>query len=792
MTLISFIVAYLVGGFTLIPLIIFLIWYLSAKAPETEEEIQESEKRQDEIEDSKNGLPEGYGRLRANEYHYKSDLNVQTTHSDWLTVTQELYPLPQVHPNLFKSNGSYNDQTSDLANANGFIQKGQDSTTSNDESNTSKELNQVRKKNRFYAVLRHGNLFLYKDSDIDNVQHVIVLSNYMVTLWPRNLEDAKLFTKQTAICLLKKDVRRPGSSSGPNTLSSKELKFLLHKGSKKMALPAGSYFLYGDTNELKEDWYFSLLRATTDPTTSENDPDKDLNPYFFAQPLFFYTKDIIDLIQTTYSTENQLNTMWLNAIIGRLFLSVYKTKAFNIAIRKKVEEKLRKIRTPGFLDELRVGHLNVGNSAPFITCPKLRQLSPDGTLEAEFVVDYSGRMSVAIATKVVLNLGSHFKQREFDVNLQVTLAELHGKMILHIKPPPSNRIWYCFTSMPQMNLHIEPVVSSRSINYNLVTNTIEKKFKEAIKTSLVYPFMDDLVFFNSSKEVFRGGIWDHRYQKHATMKSSKNKEESEDKKTSDSDNSEKSVSKKDSVDISQPEEKQVTPSTQKDPSVKSFSGPTNFQNEVTYSRSDDEDEGDFSHAATQIKNGVTSSVFKIKKWYNKKTSNTGKQLSSSQGSSMSNAGPQMISSRRKREPESPQSTENSEVKSQHDVTDTPQSASSAMFFSDKIRQTVPMNEDTALTYGERNTYGYHKESWATNEATDHQVSLADSDGKSHNSTEAPIHTQVEVSSVTSDINSISATSQVHRRRKEPPPPLPPRRYKSDLKKKKLPPPKTES
>lgn len=64
------------------------------------------------------------------------------------------------------------------------------------------QVRQSLKKHRYFGVLKHGNLFLYKDQTIKDVKHVIVLGNYFVSIWPRNLPEPLLFTKYTAIALI--------------------------------------------------------------------------------------------------------------------------------------------------------------------------------------------------------------------------------------------------------------------------------------------------------------------------------------------------------------------------------------------------------------------------------------------------------------------------------------------------------------------------------------------------------------------------------------------------------------
>ncbi|KAK6457088.1 putative integral membrane protein conserved region-domain-containing protein [Scheffersomyces xylosifermentans] len=344
-----------------------------------------------------------------------------------------------------------------------------------------------QKKHRYYAILKHGNLFLYKDETLKDVKHVIVLSSYFISMWPRDLPDGQLFTKSSAIAMVK--------SSKLNTLTSRE-----------ESAPKGSFFLYTDINADKEDWYFTLVRATK--LTTNSDLHEVIDPQVYAKTLHFQTKHMIDLIQTLYSSEGQLQTKWFNALIGRLFLSLQGTKTLENYLHTKIAKKLNKIKTPGFLDKFSIKSIYPGDSAPFLTYPSLKEISPDGTVLVSVYLTYHGNLSLQIATKVNINLGARFKTREVDLLLNITLSKLEGPILIKIKPPPSERLWYTFETEPIMNLKIEPIISSRQMTYNIITNSIEKKFKEAIKDSLVLPHWDDIVFYDTMDEIYRGGIWD--------------------------------------------------------------------------------------------------------------------------------------------------------------------------------------------------------------------------------------------------------------------------------------------
>lgn len=493
----TFLAVYLFGGLTFVPLVCVVLLYLHVKL-EKLRDIAEDKKHEkyrlarDDIDpDLKAGAmmePEG----------------VHVAKKGWVTVTKEYY---YHHTEL---------QTPPIASE----------TSKQDPGNQPpKELNedqipqrsQLRKRDRYYGILKHGNLFLYRDdSRNSDLIHAISLQKSFVTLWPRNpaqeMSDASLFTKRTCVCLLKKglvslneDGNLTFSPSLTTPLTGKEVQ------SKQPSLntqnmSSNSYFLYFDNNFDKEDWYFQLINASK--VEGSEKEDNPLDPNIAAKAAHLNTRDMLYLIQSINSTEGQLTTKWFNALIGRLFLGLQQTNKLNEILYSKIYKKLTNINKPGFLDDLVVKKVDVGNSAPMITHPELRELSPDGQMKIALNLHYTGNIAVIITTKVGISLGSHFKQREVSVQLSITLKELDGPLIILVKPPPSNRVWYAFEKEPRMELDIEPMVSSSKISYNMVTNMIKSKFAEAIKESLVVPFMDDIVFYETDNDVFRGGIWD--------------------------------------------------------------------------------------------------------------------------------------------------------------------------------------------------------------------------------------------------------------------------------------------
>lgn len=491
MGIVAFLFTYLLGGITFIPLLLYCYFQIT---PKTKTPLENESATQE---------------WRAGAIEEKETSGIKAYKTGWIVVTQEyLESIEDISVNTQSI-----DETSESKSAYSSLYKlvknsdteepAVDPTNQNADTKSDTNIKKGHKKHRFYAILKHGNLFLYKSDNLKDVKHVIVLSNQVVTMWPRTISDGQLFTNATAICIMKKDWSKTLTSED----DEKQVTYTTEDVFKnKIDPPPGSIYIYCDINSDKEDWYFSLIRATKTENGTTNLPGFD--PSIRARPMHLETKDMMNLIQILYSSEGQLYTKWINALMGRLFLSLQKTDFLHNLLKKRLERKLKKIRKPGFLDNFKLVKLDTGVSAPFITWPSLEEVSPTGDLVVKVFMHYHGSMSFQIATKVNINLGSRFKPREVDLLLAITLEKIEGPMLIKFKPPPSNRIWYSFENEPFINLKIEPVISSRQVTYNIITNSIEKKFKEAIRDSLVLPHWDDFVYYETMDELYRAGIWD--------------------------------------------------------------------------------------------------------------------------------------------------------------------------------------------------------------------------------------------------------------------------------------------
>lgn len=171
-----------------------------------------------------------------------------------------------------------------------------------------------RARNVFFVVLRHGHLMLYEDSEQLEVKHVISLELHDVSIYSGESEipEGELWIKRNAIRLTRK--ARP----------------------EDPAFASKPFYLFSENCSDKEDFYFALLQ------NQDVKPNKLDSP---PRPQHFETKHIVRLVQSLHSSEEQLQTRWINGLAGRLFLALYKTQVIEDFIRKKITKKIARVKS---------------------------------------------------------------------------------------------------------------------------------------------------------------------------------------------------------------------------------------------------------------------------------------------------------------------------------------------------------------------------------------------------------------------------------------------------------------
>ncbi|CAL5040708.1 unnamed protein product [Urochloa decumbens] len=73
------------------------------------------------------------------------------------------------------------------------------------------------------------------------------------------------------------------------------------------------------------------------------------------------------------------------------------------------------------------------------------------------------------------------------LSLAIKISSIRGTMRVHINPPPSDRIWYGFTSMPEIEWELESSVGDRKITNSHIASLISNRIKASLRQSLVLP-----------------------------------------------------------------------------------------------------------------------------------------------------------------------------------------------------------------------------------------------------------------------------------------------------------------
>ncbi|KAF6153437.1 hypothetical protein GIB67_003627 [Kingdonia uniflora] len=78
------------------------------------------------------------------------------------------------------------------------------------------------------------------------------------------------------------------------------------------------------------------------------------------------------------------------------------------------------------------------------------------------------------------------------LSLKIRVTSIRGTIRLHIKPPPSDRLWFAFTSMPEIDFNLESSVGDHKITNTHIALLLGSRFKTAIRDTIVFPNFDSV------------------------------------------------------------------------------------------------------------------------------------------------------------------------------------------------------------------------------------------------------------------------------------------------------------
>ncbi|KAF9141777.1 hypothetical protein BG015_001172 [Linnemannia schmuckeri] len=358
---------------------------------------------------------------------------------------------------------------------------------------------QARFKDSKYAVIKGATMFIYENELVQECLGVITLPNYQVSV-PGHQKDGHIFSKRNPIWL------KYQASGGPASLASTTSHHTRRStaSSENSLSSSKDYYLSMVSCIDKEDLYFTLLRC------SKLKPNRSFIREIPKRDSTLFDKSAMNtLIRTIHSNEHQFQAAWLNALLGRMFLGVYKTPQVKDMVFQKMVDKLSRVRLPNFLNDMRMKSVNLGDGVPLVTRPKLLALKPNGDMVMDLSLLYQGGFRAEVEAEAVVTVTKKIQPIKVSLVLVMTLVRLEGRVQVWIKPPPCNRIWYGFYHKPQVEMKIEPVVSDKHIKSNLIIKAIENKMLEAIAETMVLPNMDDIPFSDTDGV---GGIFGEEIQ----------------------------------------------------------------------------------------------------------------------------------------------------------------------------------------------------------------------------------------------------------------------------------------
>lgn len=186
---------------------------------------------------------------------------------------------------------------------------------------------------------------------------------------------------------------------------------------------------------------------------------------------------------------------WANALLPRFWWNVYDNKSFHKFIMKRLGKRIAKITDfPKFIQSMILKNIHVGPNLPDITSIHLVQLTDDGGVEVDAVLDYKGGLSLEIQLKTSMQLPG--TSLEVPASVTIEVHHLHGKLRIHVSPPPCQRFWVGFYEMPAIDVKAETQIGTGAgsgFNVPKMAGNIIKKLRQDITRIIVNKLKSDII-----------------------------------------------------------------------------------------------------------------------------------------------------------------------------------------------------------------------------------------------------------------------------------------------------------
>ncbi|KAJ3070946.1 hypothetical protein HDU98_006018, partial [Podochytrium sp. JEL0797] len=202
---------------------------------------------------------------------------------------------------------------------------------------------------------------------------------------------------------------------------------------------------------------------------------------------------------------------WINALLGRVFVGFHSNPKIKTYLIQKLSRRSgAKTFAQGFLSDILIQDLNIGDSIPVLSNPRLVSFSLDGDLVVDLDLNYTGGIRIEAATLATISvsrLNSLLTPFSIPLVVAIKINHIHATVRLKIKPfHETSRIWVGLHKNLEIGIQVEPVISNQLVKLQMVNAVIEKRIKDALDEFIVLPNMDDFGFWPSGG---RGGFfWD--------------------------------------------------------------------------------------------------------------------------------------------------------------------------------------------------------------------------------------------------------------------------------------------
>ncbi|URE19262.1 Putative integral membrane protein conserved region (DUF2404) [Musa troglodytarum] len=222
---------------------------------------------------------------------------------------------------------------------------------------------------------------------------------------------------------------------------------------------------------------------------------------------------------------NDKGTLCWNLLLSRLFFDAKNSIEINNLIKACIQRMLSNTRRPSYMCEISCTGLDLGSVLPYIHRMRVFPVDLNQVLSMEIDIEYSGGIILDIETRLkvrelelqkdliktslesnstdelnsdflegIEHYGNQLKSSSNSATgmgnrneVDKAVASLRGTLRLYIKPPPSDQLWFGFTTMPELDWNLESSVGDRKITSSHIALLISNRFKAAIRDSLVLP-----------------------------------------------------------------------------------------------------------------------------------------------------------------------------------------------------------------------------------------------------------------------------------------------------------------